>query len=236
MKWSKHMFCLLLLLGSVGCSVYAPNQLLPDSGFIETKDGLAYRHVTSNRKSVYDRAHTPLPSDVMSAQELRLKVRELVDQLLTTRDNRDLVGLIALPTNFVNLNNLTGTTPLGRFFSESMFYEFGQRGFPIREYRLRKAPVTRDDTAELVLNRTLPPLLPNQEWSAILVGTYLIDKSGVFIHMRMLRVNGDVLRTAQLFLPTNRLLTRLLVEPPRPPKPPNPPLQMGSVAIQSAKK
>jgi len=98
MKWSKYMFCLVLLLGSVGCSIAPPTHLLPTSGFIKTEEGLVYRHVRTSRKSVYDRAHIVLPTDVMAAHELRLKVRELADQLLTTRNNQDLVGLIALPT------------------------------------------------------------------------------------------------------------------------------------------
>jgi len=231
MKWPKYVLCLFLLMSGGGCAVYGTQgQPMPTSGFIATDSGLVYRYLTTVHKAVPERFHAILPDDIMFAQELRLKVRELGDQLFTTRSNQDLIGLIALPTSIVNLNDFTETTPFGRYLSEAMFYEFSQRGFPIREYRLRKAPQARGATAEFSLTRALPPLLKNQTWGAILVGTYLMDESGVFVNLRMVRVNGDVLRSAQVFLPMNGLLTRLLVVRPEPP------LLMGSIAIQGVKK
>lgn len=159
----------------------------------------------------------PRPEDIAMGHELRLNARELADQLFTTRSNQDLIGLIALPTSFVNLNDFTETTPFGQYMSEAMFFEFSQRGFPIREYRLSGYTRFDGNTGAIALTRALPPLPNKQKWAAVIVGTYLQDAAGVFVNMRMVRANGDVLRTAQVFLPSNPMIRRLLISPPEAP-------------------
>lgn len=152
------------------------------------------------------------------AQELRLKVRELAAQLLETRSNEGLAGMVALPTSFVNLNDFSETTPFGRYVSEAMFYEFNQRGVSVREYRLDGAIRMLEGGGEFALTRNLPPLATKQTWSAVLVGTYLREQNGLFINARLVRPSdGMVLRTAQLVLGTNPMLTRMTALPVKPP-------------------
>jgi hypothetical protein len=158
------------------------------------------------------------------AFELKLKARELAAQMLETQNNQALVGLVAVPSSFANLDNLTESTQLGRYFGESMFYEFNQRGFPVREYRLSGSIVLQEGTGELALTRNLPPAPAKQGWAALLVGTYQRDKAAVFVHARLVRAtDGLVLRTAHLVLPLNGLMTRMTTNPPKPPPPPPPP-------------
>ncbi|MEG2005091.1 MAG: FlgO family outer membrane protein, partial [Bilophila sp.] len=152
------------------------------------------------------------------AQELRLKVRELAAQLLETRTNEGLAGLVALPTSFVNLNNFAETTPFGRYISEAMFYEFNQRGVSVREYRLDGSIRMLEGSGEFALTRNLPSLATTQTWGAVLVGTYLREQNGLFVNARLVRPSdGMVLRTAQLVLGTNAMLSRMTAPPPRPP-------------------
>lgn len=148
---------------------------------------------------------------VIQAQELRLKVKELAAQLLDIKDNSDLIGIVALPTSFVNLNNFSESSPLGRYMSEGMIYEFNQRGFPIKEYRMdNKIYMSEIAGGEFSLQRTLPPFSINQTSTAILVGTYLKENNTIFINARLVRSSdGIVLRTAQIVLPENALLTRM---------------------------
>lgn len=151
----------------------------------------------------------------IQAQELRLKVRELASQLLDTQDSSSLVGLIALPTSFVNLNNFSESSPLGRYMSEAMIYEFNQRGFPIKEYRIdTKISMSESAGGEFSLQRNLPALSVKQQWAAILVGTYLRENNAVFINVRLVRAkDGMVLRTAQIVLPQNALLSNMISPP-----------------------
>ena len=68
----------------------------------------------------------------IDAVELKLKFRELTDQMLATMPNDALQGVVAMPTSFVDENNTSRRSPLGRLMGEAMFYEFNQRGFPAR--------------------------------------------------------------------------------------------------------
>lgn len=148
------------------------------------------------------------------AQEIRLKARELAAQLLETNGTPGIGGLVALPTSFVNLNNFDESNPLGRYMAEAMFYEFNQRGVPVREYRLNGKITMHEAEGEFALTRNIPALSVRNGYAAVLVGTYLKDKDGVFINSRLVRPSdGLVLRTAQLVLDNNSVLARMCTRP-----------------------
>lgn len=152
------------------------------------------------------------------AQELRLRVRELAAQLLETRSNEALAGLVALPTSFVNLNDFADTSPLGRYMAEAMFYEFNQRGFAVREYRMDGKIRMREGDGEFALTRNLPALTVNKSWGAVLMGTYLKEGNAYFVNVRLVRpADGMVLRTGQIVFGNNSLLAAMTAIPPPPP-------------------
>lgn len=150
------------------------------------------------------------PSDYVDAVELKLKCRELADQMLATVPNDALKGFVAMPTSFVNENNTSQSSPLGRLMAESMYYEFNQRGFPTREYRLTGNIAVqggKNDIA-LVANQIVPT--KGQRWAALLVGTYYVDPAATFVNVRLVRASdGLVLRTAQLVLPNTPVIYRM---------------------------
>lgn len=157
----------------------------------------------------------------MEAQELKLKVRELADQLLATLPNDCLTGLVALPTSFVNVNDFQQTSTFGRLVAESLIYEFNQRSFPVREYRLPGYIAMRPDHAlgnqgDFALARQ-GMVNAQEKWAALLLGTYYRDKDAVFVNARLVRAaDGMVLRSAQLILVNNALVNRLTTPPPAP--------------------
>ncbi len=155
------------------------------------------------------KAPSALDAEYVDAQEIKLKIRELADQMLATTDNSLLTGLVAMPSSFVNLNNKTQTSSLGNLFAESLIYEFNQRGFPVREYRLT-------DNIDIVLGQGDFALLrkgfvsTKGKWSAVIVGTYHHDQGATFVNARLVRAwDGMVLRTGQLVLVNNALVNRL---------------------------
>ncbi len=148
-------------------------------------------------------------SQYIDAQELKLKVRELADQMLATMDNTTLTGLVAMPTSFVDLNHKGQTSAFGNFMGESLIYEFNQRGFPVREYRLTgniDIQLAQGDFALLrkgVVNT-------KEKWAALMVGTYYVDKNAVFVNARLVRaLDGMVLRTGQLVLVKTPVVYRM---------------------------
>ncbi|MDR1660797.1 MAG: hypothetical protein LBR94_10780 [Desulfovibrio sp.] len=153
---------------------------------------------------------SPGQPDYVDAVELKLKCRELADQMLATMPNDALRGFVAMPTAFVDQNNSSRSSPLGRQIAESMFYEFNQRGFPTREYRLSghiSVVGGRDDLA-LVANQLVP--VQGQKWAALIVGTYYVEKSATFVNARLVRASdGLVLRTGQLVLANTPVVARM---------------------------
>ena len=142
---------------------------------------------------------TPTPNDpaYVDAVEVKLKCRELADQMLATVPNDALQGFVAMPASFVDQNNTSRSSPLGRLMAESLFYEFNQRGFPTREYRLTghiSVEGGRDD-----------------------LGTYYVDKDATFVNARLVRASdGLVLRTGQLVLVNTPIIARLGKTDPAP--------------------
>ena len=173
-------------------------------------------------------AKPPPPVTTMSpgyidAQELKLKFRELADQMLATVPNAALDGLVAMPTSFVNLDNKAQTSSLGNLFAESLIYEFNQRGFPVREYRLTGNIDIKLGQGDFALLRQGLVSTMGQKWAALIVGTYYRTPQAVFINARLVRAqDGMVLRTGQLVLVNNGLVAELS-EPLLPPLPPGTP-------------
>lgn len=158
------------------------------------------------RQPVYQ----PQQSGYVDAVELKLKCRELADQMLSTVPNNALQGYVAMPTSFVNENNTNQSSPLGRLMAESMFYEFNQRGFPTREYRLTGAINVQNGQNDLALAANQLVSTKGQKWAALLVGTYAVDKDATFVNVRLVRASdGLVLRTAQLVLPNTPVILRM---------------------------
>lgn len=162
---------------------------------------------------------TPAPNDpaYVDAVEVKLKCRELADQMLATVPNDALQGFVAMPASFVDQNNTSRSSPLGRLMAESLFYEFNQRGFPTREYRLTghiSVEGGRDDLA-LAANQIVPT--KGQKWAALVVGTYYVDKDATFVNARLVRASdGLVLRTGQLVLVNTPIIARLGKTDPAP--------------------
>ena len=153
---------------------------------------------------------TALSPEYTDAVELKLKSRELADQMLATMPNDAIQGFVAMPTSFVDQNNTSRTSPLGRLMAESLFYEFNQRGFPTREYRLNGAISVQGGRDDLALAANQIVNTTGQKWAALLVGTYYVDKDATFVNARLVRANdGLVMRTGQLVLVNTPIVTRM---------------------------
>ena len=147
----------------------------------------------------------------VDAREFKLKIRELSEQLIADIRDCSLQGTVALPTAFVNLDNFNESSSLGRLISEQLFYEFNQRGFPIREYRIADSIRVRPKEGEFSLSRELGDLSVHSPGSVVIVGTYSGDRQALFINARLVRPSdGRVLRTANLVLEGNPLTSRLM--------------------------
>lgn len=157
-----------------------------------------------------NRGASPREPGYVDAVEIRLKGRELADQMLATMPNEAIQGFVAMPTSFVDMNDTARSSSLGRLLAESLYYEFNQRGYPTREYRLTGSIAVqggRNDIA-LAANQLVP--VAGQKWAALVVGTYHKDNDVTFVNARLVRASdGLVLRTGQLVLANTPIVERL---------------------------
>lgn len=146
----------------------------------------------------------------VDAMEVKLKCRELADQMLATVPNDAIQGFVAVPTSFVDQNNTSQSSPLGKLFSETMFFEFNQRGFPTWEYRLSGNIAVTGGQGDLALASS-QIVQARQKWGAMLVGTYAVDKDVTFVNARLVRASdGLVLRTGQVIMPNTPIVKRMI--------------------------
>jgi hypothetical protein len=143
------------------------------------------------------------------ARELKLKVRELADQLVAEMRDHSLRGTVALPVSFVNLDDFDETSAFGRLIAEQLYFELNQRGYPVREYRLDKSVRMRQREGEFFLSRERGPVAPKS--SVVIVGTYSRSPRAVFVNARLVRPSdGRVLRAADMVLEVNETVGALL--------------------------
>ncbi|MDR0827604.1 MAG: hypothetical protein LBN33_06985 [Desulfovibrio sp.] len=144
-----------------------------------------------------------------AARELRLKVRELADQLVAEMRDRSLSGVVAMPVSFVNLDDFKETSAFGRLLGEQLYFELNQRGYPVREYRMETAVRVKEKEGEFILSRERGSV--PAESAVVIVGTYAKGPGAVFVNARLVRPsNGRVLRTASMVFEGNETVNTLL--------------------------
>ncbi len=148
-----------------------------------------------------------------AARELKLKVRELADQLLAGMQGQPLSGVIALPTSFVNQDNFAQSSSLGRYIAEQMFFEFNQRGVPVREYRMAPGIDPAPGQGEFLLSRQISDVPHQRPDIAVLVGTYYSDAENVFVNARLIHgETGMVLRTGSMVFAQTTVSRQMLAK------------------------
>lgn len=165
-----------------------------------------------NGGMVWKEGVRPDPSEShVAAREMKLKIRELADQLLTGLDKRALQGVTAMPVSLVNQDDFEESSSFGRFVAESLFYEFNQRGFPVREYRAESQLTTRRGEGEFLLSRSQQRIYADSPLIMFVAGTYYNDNENIFVNLRMFRAaDGMVLRTAQLVFSQSDVSRKML--------------------------
>jgi hypothetical protein len=149
-------------------------------------------------------------AEYMDARELRLKMRELADQLMTGVKGQGLECTVVLPVSFVSQDDFTQTSSFGRFAAEQLLYEFNQRGVPVREYRMAGS-VTMNNNGEFLLSRAVAPISAQNPDTVFVVGTYYMDRQVIFVNARLVRGSGgEILRTGQLVLAPNAMTKRMM--------------------------
>ena len=97
-----------------------------------------------------------------------------------------------MAASFVNIDDLTESSTLGRIVSEQIASRLAQHGFKIVEVKLREESVfIEEGKGEFLLSREVLSLGATRGAHAVLVGTYAVSKNYIFISARVVRTEDN---------------------------------------------
>ncbi|PXX43476.1 MULTISPECIES: FlgO family outer membrane protein [Aquitalea] len=101
-----------------------------------------------------------------------------------------------LVATLVNVNELTESSSLGRLFSEQIAARLAKRGLQIKELKLRDNLFIKQTEGELMLSREVTEVSKSHKAQAVVVGTYAVSPSMVYINLKIVNPNGNLVISA----------------------------------------
>lgn len=127
-----------------------------------------------------------------------------VDHLVAALDTAGLPAAPLLVATVVNVNDMKRTTPLGRTLSELYATRLANRGFDVRELKLRGDVYVQEGTGELLLSREVKDIARRQNAGLVLVGTYSQAADHVYVSLKLVRTDDSrILRGHAYALPAD---------------------------------
>jgi len=122
------------------------------------------------------------------------------DQLERNSDKKYLSSSV-LVTSFVNSDDLTQTSGLGRLIAEGLTHELHVKKWKVMDARLVQNLIINEQ-GEFALSRNIKNIKKQYNVSAIVTGTYVITDYSVLINAKVIDVNSGVITSsAQTTIP-----------------------------------
>ena len=101
-----------------------------------------------------------------------------------------------LVATLVHVDRLTESSRLGRLFSEQIAGRMVQRGLKVTEVKMRESLLLQRDQGELLLSREVREVSQAQDAQAVVVGTYAVSASVVYISLKLVNPVGNTVVAA----------------------------------------
>ena len=116
-----------------------------------------------------------------------------------------------LVATLVSVDRLQESSRLGRLISEQIAGRLVQNGVPVVEVRLRQQLQLHHDQGPLLLSRQLQEVSASQQAQIVVLGTYAVANSVVYISLKAIQPEGNVMIAAHDYsLPLDQEVRRLL--------------------------
>ncbi len=162
------------------------------------------------------------------ANELKMRVRELGQQLLLNSKESIAEEYVVTVSSFVNLNNLYQVSAFGRYFGEQLIGEMQLAGVEVIDVRKTNGIMIHEGKGEYGLSRNMGELSYIHSAHATVVGTYTYSNGQVLVNARLLNnSDGMVLSQANVVFELDPLTEGFLADEGAPPR------QGSVVSIQS---
>ncbi|MFO7789573.1 MAG: FlgO family outer membrane protein [Bacteroidales bacterium] len=124
----------------------------------------------------------------------RTIVNTLENNLSAPISNQDSI----IVASFVDVSDLTKSSPFGRIMAEQIGSGFSQKGYKVIEMKLRQNSIFVDDEnkGEFLLSRNVREISRNHNASAVVVGTYAQGHSKVYVSARIVNPVTSVILSA----------------------------------------
>lgn len=116
----------------------------------------------------------------------------LMAQVKTTLDSESPI----IVATVVNLNRLDESSPLGRLVAEQVASRFAQAGHRVLEVKLRNQLYMKRNEGELVLTREVRDIARQHKARAIVTGTYAESSDRIFMNLKMIEFETNVVLAA----------------------------------------
>ena len=114
----------------------------------------------------------------------------------------------------VNIDDLERSSTLGRFVTENISARFTQANFKMIELKFQNAVYMKRNEGELMLTRQIRDLAQTHNAQAVIVGTYSKASSSVFINLKIVRPESNIVIAAHDYaLGIDRNVSNMLQEP-----------------------
>jgi len=156
-------------------------------------------------------AEKPVPVQAPPGAVLLEENRAAADRLAASAVEGLGPGARVLVAAFVRMDDLSGTSDLGRLLAAQFASSLSAAGLEVVEVRLRREMALREGQGEFALSRRAAELAAGtQEAHAVLVGSYAAESEAVFVSARVVRLeNGGVVGALEYALPGGGLAGRM---------------------------
>ncbi len=101
---------------------------------------------------------------------------------------------VILAATFVDINDLSKSSPFGRIISEHISSRLSQHEYQVKELKLRQNSIfIKKGEGEFILSREIADISDENDADAILAGTYAVSKYSVFVSVRVIRAEDSIL-------------------------------------------
>ncbi len=144
--------------------------------------------------------HQFIPTNQRAASALLNKVKARLDPAQPL--------LIA---TLVDINVLEKSSPLGRILSEQVSAVFSNAGFHMIEMKFRNSVYMKRNEGELMLTREINEVAKQHNAQAVILGTYVTASDLVFINLKVVQPNTNIVLAAHDYaLPLDSNIRALL--------------------------
>jgi len=97
-----------------------------------------------------------------------------------------------LITSFVNIDDLTSSSTFGRITGEQVGSRFSQSAYSVIEMKVRNSIFIKERSGEFILSRELKMLSTLHDAQAILVGTYAVGATSVYVTAKLIATKNNI--------------------------------------------